>query len=227
MTFVLNVLHKDFSLLAADRRGNAAGPLTITSGTLTFTAPPGTVIEGVRKIRVTSDGGRAVGFAGETAAHPYLPSFSDVTTNDEALRCIRTWVETYFDFGAREKLLRGEPRMENSAILSFFDSQSSAFFASLHVFTQFSNATELYARKANTRPMLLHVGSGSGHFEKTVGLDEINSFIDRLAAGTTLEERLAWLDDTFLKVSNLDKGCGATYDAVVATRENPLFAKIR
>jgi hypothetical protein len=128
MTFLLNILHKDYSLLATDRKGTAPGPVTITSGKVTISMPGGAVIEGVKKIRLTKNNRYAVGFAGNTDAHGYLDSFVDMNTAESAVRLIRANSESYFDFNERDRMLRREPEMENHIILTFFDPDKQAFF---------------------------------------------------------------------------------------------------
>ena len=67
----------------------------------------------------------------------------------------------------------------------------------------------------------------SNNFEKAVGLEEINSFVKRLAEGLDLEQRLAWFDQAFAKVSAIDTGCSSSYEVVIATRDAPQFTSLR
>jgi hypothetical protein len=227
MTFVLNVLHKDYSLLVADTLSGAAEDLTVTTGSLTITVPKGGTIEGFKKIRVSNDQRLALAFAGATNDHAYLESFSNTVNEVDAMRLLRNHMESRFDFNERDKLLAGKGFMENSALLTFFDPEHEAFISTLSIWQPLSNATDTKARKANPSPFLLHIGSGSSKFEEAVGKDEINTFITSLESGSSLEERLAWIDVAFEKVSHIAAGCGVTYEAVLATRDDPVFRFVR
>ncbi len=227
MTFVLNILHKDYSLLAADRRGKSEGPVTMTTGGFSITTSGNTVIDGVQKIYLSKNAEQAVGIAGTVGDHGYLGAFSDVSDGQTALECVSDFVHLAFDFDARDRMLNNEAVMENQSIVTFFDPDKGAFFSSLYLFTPFTHAVQLYARRANASPILLHVGSGSSNFEKAVGLEEINSFVKRLSEGLDLEQRLAWFDEAFAKVSAMDSGCSASYEAVIATRDTPQFTSLR
>lgn len=227
MTFVLNLLHKDYSLLATDRRGTSDGPVTLTAGNIQIHTQGNTLIEGVKKIRLSDDKRRSVAFAGRTSDHGYLDAFAKAGTAQTAMQCVRSHMESFFNFEDRDRMLRGEPIMENQSIVSFFDAEKEAFFSSLYLFSPYSSGHQLYARKSNPAPQLFHVGSGSTHFEKAVGLDEINSFISRLKEGLNLAEQLVWLDMAFGKVSSIDAGCGTEFEAVLSTRADPEFRYIR
>lgn len=227
MTFVLNILHKDYSLLATDRRGKSNGPVSMTAGGISITTSGDTVIDGVQKIYLSKSAHQAVGIAGTVGDHGYLGAFAAVSDGQGALECLNDFVQLAFDFGERDRMLNGEALMENQSIVTFFDPDKGAFFSSLYLFTPFSHAVDLYARRANAGPVLLHVGSGSSNFEKAVGLEEINSFVKRLAEGLDLEQRLEWFDEAFAKVSALDPGCSPSYEAVIATRDVPQFTSLR
>lgn len=227
MTFVLNILHKDYSLLVADRKGHAKGPVTVNAGSITVTMTNGGIINGVRKIHLNGAANCALGYAGQTDAHKYLDQLIGTANGQSALRCVTDYVHKNLAIDSLEEILPGAPTMENQLIVSFFDEATEAFFSSYHLFTRFNSGTHITARKQNASPTLLHVGSGSANFEKAVGLDAINSFIADLKDGMGLADRLAWLDGAFEKVSAIDPGCGSDYDAVLATRDDPAFVFIR
>lgn len=227
MTFVLNILHKDYSLLATDRRGKSDGPVKMTAGGISITTSGNTVIDGIKKIYLSKNADQAVGIAGTVGDHGYLEAFPDVRDGQSALECVSDFVQLAFDFGARDRMLNGEALMENQSIVTFFDPDKEAFFSGLYLFTPFSHAVQLHARRANASPILLHVGSGSNSFEKAVGLEEINSFVKQLSEGLDVEQRMAWFAEAFAKVSALDPGCSPSYEAVIATRDAPQFTSLR
>jgi len=227
MTFVLNVLHKDYSLLVADTLSGAAEDLTVTTGSVTITVPKGGTIEGFKKIRVSNDQKLALAFSGATNDHAYLESFSNTVNEVDAMRLLRNHMESRFDFNERDKLLAGKGFMENSALLTFFDPKHEAFFSTLSIWQPLSNATDTRSGKAKPSPILLHIGSGSRKFEEAVGKNEISAFISSLESDLSLEEQLKWIDMAFEKVSHVAAGCGMHYEAVLATRDDPLFRFVR
>lgn len=226
MTFVVNLIHKDFSLLAADRQGNSDGPVTLKMGSLTVNVAGKTTIEGMKKIVVSDNGKMALGFAGTWSDHKYIESFKQCATPVAAMKVISGYMEEFFDFEKRDSMLSGAPQMENQGLMTFLDEEKGAYFTQLFLFTRFSNGTSLSARKTNPSPMLCHVGSGSTHFEKAVGLEEINAFIKRVSEGADLNAQLEWLTTAFDKVSATAPGCGTTFDVVLSTRENSMFISI-
>lgn len=213
--------------MVSDTLGNADGPITLTSGSLTISVPSGALMEGVKKTRLSDNKRMAVGFAGSTGAHGYIEVFTEASTPEDAMRCVRSHIESHFDFSLRDALIEGKARMEHSLILSFFDLEKEAFFSSMYGFTNFSSWSDLSVRRANPAPILLHVGSGSSHFEKAVGLEAINSFVAEVERGMALEDQLKWIDDAYEKVSLVAPGCGAQFEAAIATRDQPEFMFIR
>ena len=103
MTFILNILHKDFSLLAADRKGNSQGPVTATVGKITIVMPSGAVIEGMKKILLPRNHKFAVAFAGSTSDHGYLDSLTELETFEDAATRIRSHMEAHYQFQGRDK----------------------------------------------------------------------------------------------------------------------------
>lgn len=227
MTFILNVLHKDHSLMVSDTLGNAAGPLKLTAGPLTMEVPSGGLVEGMRKTFLSANKRFALGYAGTTDAHGYIDTFKECSAPEEAMRCVRGHIESHFDFDCRDDLLDGKGLQENSLILSFFDAEKAAFFSGIYGFSRLSSWNNIYARRTATAPILLHVGSGSSFFEKAVGLDAINDFVLDIEKGLEIEGQLQWIAEAYEKVSLVAPGCGAQFEAAIATRDKPEFRFIR
>jgi len=223
MTFILNLLHKDFSLIAGDKQGNAVKPGTLKVGATTIHHNGKLTVEGIRKVFLTGNKHVALGYAGNTGDHGYVQAFSRTDTGESAIRCVRQHMDSFFRFECRDSFLNSEPRMENSALISFFDDEKSAYWTALTSFTQFSSHTDLSARRQNPSPILIHIGSGSTHFEAAAGLDAINKFIEDVKIGASLEAQLEWFQEAFYKVSAVAPGCGTNFDAVLSTRESPEF----
>jgi hypothetical protein len=226
MTFVLNLIHKDFSLVAADKQGNSDGPTTLTTGGLKIHVKGKLTIEGMNKITLTTNKKMALGFAGNTGAHNYRDAFVGSETPKDGMLCIRRHMESYFNFDQRDLFLEGKGQMENAVLLSFFDNEKSAYFTNMSFFTQFSNHTSFTARWKNPSPVLCHIGSGSSHFESAVGADAINKFIKEVTAGADLTAQLGWFEEAFQKVSAIAPGCGIDFNAVLSTRTCPEFMHV-
>lgn len=227
MTFVLNILSKDYSLIAADRKGTSHGPIEMKVGSLSISIPQGGVIDGVNKLRVNEVRNCVVGIAGTLEAHAYIDEFQKCSEGRQAVRTITAWLERQLAVENLEDYLTDAPTMEHQLIATFFDETSGAFYSCLHLFTRFRTYTNIDARFQNPQPMLLHVGSGSGNFEKAVGLDAINAFLNRLREGLSVEERLEWIANAFRAVSEIDDGVGVDFEAVMATRETRTFETVK
>ena len=209
--------------MAADRQANSAGPATIAIGSMTIKLTGNTRIEGVKKIYLTKDRRIALSFAGNTGDHTYLTEFLESNSPSAAMRTVRVHMESQYDFEMRDLLLEAKPQMENQVLLSFFDSDRSAYFTNMSFFTRLATRTGLDARKLNPMPILCHVGSGSNEFENAVGIDEIRKFIGEVKGGADLPTQLQWFATAFESVSKIAAGCGSSFDAVLSTRQKPEF----
>lgn len=228
MTFVLNLLHKDFSLIAADKQGNANGPVAFSIGEMNIQInSPKTTIEGIQKVFLSDNRAMALGIAGTLGEHEYINLFSRAESPVQGMKCIRDHMEAKFRFDQRDLLLNGQDVMQNQSILSFFDAEKGAFFTTFNAYTPFSNLTCTYARRQSPTPMLVHAGSGSSMLESAVGLESINQFIADVEKGANLALQLEWFEKTFKAVSKVASGCGEDFNAVLASRENPHFVFVR
>jgi hypothetical protein len=96
MTFVLNILHDEYSLLAADRQANVEGPSTVTVGGTTIRSSTGIKIEGFHKMKVSKCGAVAVGVAGSVREHPYFESFDKIEGVNNAVKTILDAIQSVF-----------------------------------------------------------------------------------------------------------------------------------
>ncbi|WP_348684822.1 hypothetical protein [Aeromonas bestiarum] len=225
MTFILNVLHKDMSLLAADRKATAKGPTTITMPGITIHAEGGATIHGYKKLSVNKAKNLVLGIAGNTQDHAYSKIIENSASIDDALLVIRTHMEQFLSVHDRAKIISFTSSTENQGIASFFDEDIGTYFSNIFLFSPVHNYTRLYARTIDGA-RLLHVGSGSDRFEEAVGLEEINSFIASLNGACTPEACIPWIQDAYKKVSELDAGTGEDVVFEVSTRTNPEFRSI-
>jgi hypothetical protein len=227
MTLVINVLHKDFSLLAADRQANANGPTTITAGRLTINFPNGGMITGLfPKVITTANCTAAVGSAGTIAEHTYLAPFKAATSAEVGIGAVRDAAYGFFNFTERERFLDGEGQMINSSITSFFDAEKDSFWSFVICYTRFMFSQDVYARKANATAQVLSVGSGHDTLAKKIDGEEIERFTASIAESWSEPELAQWLERCFQNVSAENKSVGDTYDALIATRADPLFRSL-
>jgi hypothetical protein len=225
MTFILNVLHKDFSLLLADNKANANGPTTIKMGNITINAAQGATIFGFQKIYLNRPNTLAVGIAGTIQDHKYITKVGEDEDINESLKKIRSHMEEYLKIDNRTEVMQKESRMENQSIATFFDSHSAAYFSNIYLFSDIHNATRLYcAHSAGAR--LIHVGSGSNVFEKAVGLQEIQKFTGSVTSIDNVDNYFSWIKEAFAKVSALDSRVSKDVVGWLSTRGNPIFIKI-
>lgn len=226
MTFILNILHKDFSILVSDRKGIATGPCTINMPGITIHVKDGATIQGVKKIYLSKDKLLALGIAGNTQDHPYTAAVEEGTSINESLRSIRQHMEGFLRIEDRASVLKLGSFMENQGIVTFFDSVQNAYFSSLHVFSIVHNAMKLYCHINDKSSLLIHIGSGSNLLEKAVGRDEILKFASSVQSIEQLDHCLEWLKLTYKKVSEIDPGSGEDFVAVVSTRDRPEFRTV-
>lgn len=224
MTLIINVLHKDFSLLAADRQANASGPTTITIGNLRVELPNGGKIIGLfPKVITTANGTAALGSSGTTAEHTYLEAFKSATSAEMGLRAVRDVAHGFFDFNERELLLRGEIQMINSSITSFFDAEKDSFWSFIINYTRFAFSQSVYARRVNASAQIFSVGSGHDALARILDGEEHDKFIASITKSWREMDLALWLERCFKAVSDEDNTVGDTYDALIAHRNDPFF----
>ena len=224
MTFILNLLNTDFSLLVSDRKGCIDGPVTLTMGKLTIRSQSGVNLMGVKKLYFNADSSMAFGFAGNTADHGCIPAIEKSGTPSEGMSILRKHMDEYLWADHRAEVAHHQgPYVQNQAIATFFDPDVKLYFSTLHLYSRISYSTELLRI---TRPLLTHIGSGSNAFEKAVGVEEIRRFAGSVGTVERLDEYLGWLKEAFKKVSAIDTGCGEEVRAVLSTKADPAFREI-
>ncbi|WP_137910650.1 hypothetical protein [Ralstonia sp. 3PA37C10] len=224
MTLIVNLLHRDFSLIAADKLANATGPATITTGGLTIKMPNGGKIEGLfPKVIGTANGCAAVGSAGTIAEHTFVGTFKAATSPGDALAAVRIAAHDFFDFAERDTFLAGTGQMVNESIVSFFDEEKSAFWTFIIKYTRFDSHQFAYARRQNPKPHVFSVGSGNPTLSEKVSNEEIQRFTAAISEEWNEPQLDQWLAGVFQTVSDANESVSASFDALIATRDNPVF----
>ena len=179
MTFILNALHKDFSLIASDRKATSEGPISLkANGTTINIVSEGTItIEGYQKIYLSKLGNMAVGHAGNTADHGYINSINTVDNINSALSIIRSHMDEFL-VQDHKRLLETQSFTDNAGIATYHESETGMFFSNIYTFSTIHSYTRLYA--GHEEGCLIHVGSGSSCFSSAVGSEEIDRFAKSL-----------------------------------------------
>lgn len=224
MTFILNVLHKDFSLLASDIKATAKGPTTIKMPGITIHAEKGAMIHGYKKIYLSKSGNIAVGFAGTTGDHSYISKVEESEGVDSTLSLIRGHMEGFLNIQDHKAVLELSSFMENQGITTYYEPETKEFFSNIYIFSPIHNYTRLYSSPPETGHFI-HVGSGSSVFESAVGLEEITQFAGSLKSISDIPACIEWIKQAYKKVSAIDKGSGEEVVAFLATKEEPVFVE--
>lgn len=223
MTFILNVLHRDMSILAADRKAIAERPVASTPDMAVHTGGP-SVVHDYNKITLNSSRSLALGIAGHTQDHYYLQTIQQSASIDDWFWTIRKHMEGFLRVHDRSSLRTLTSFMANQCIASFFDRDADAYFTNTVLFSPIESQTRLHRPTDGVK--VFHAGSGSEHFEKAVGLANIESFIASTKDSCTIEACIPWMHDAYRKVSASDPGSGAEAVFVVSTRADPKFHPI-
>jgi len=220
MTFILNILHRDMSILAADRKAIAGLP-NIVSPDRSVHAGGSSIVHDYKKITLHSSENLALGIAGHTQDHYYIPTIGWSVSIDEVLWKIRKHIEDFLRFDDRAGLKALTSFTVNQGIASFFDQNTDTYFTNTFLFSPIEIQTRLH--RGRDEIQILHAGSGSEHFKKAVGLEDIETFKDSIKNSCTPEACIPWMQDAYRRVGANDPGSGAEAVFVVSTRSNPKF----
>jgi hypothetical protein len=223
VTFILNLLHSDMSILATDRKALAEWPVTATPD-MTVHSGGSSIVRDYKKITLNSSRSLALGIAGHTQDHYYTQKIEWSVSVDEGLSIVRKHMESFLRVHDRAGLSTLTSFAVNEGIASFFDQGTGMYFSNTFRFSPVGNETRLHRATDGVR--ILHAGSGSAHFEKAVGLVNIDTFIASSKNSCTPEECIPWMQDVFRRVSCSDSGSGAEAVFVVSTRSSPKYRSI-
>jgi len=222
VTFVLNILHRDMSILAADRKAIAGGLDTAALG-MSAPADSGSVVSDFNKITLNSRLCLAIGIAGNTHEHYYIPEIRLSASVNDVLSEIRRSMEYFLRVNDRSALKLLPPFMVNQSIATFFDKDADMYCTNTFLFSPVENQSRLHS--GGDVAKIFHAGSGSKYFEEVVGMECIESFVSSTKESCTPEECIPWMQDAFEKVSARDNYSGSEAMFVVSTRANPKFSK--
>ena len=186
-------------------------------------AEGGPLVSDFNKITLNPSLGLAIGIAGNTHEHFYLPEITLCANISEVLSKIRKNMEYFLRVNDRTLLKSLPPFIVNQSIVTFFDKEADIYCTNTFLFSPVENQTRLHS--GGDVAKVFHAGSGSQHFENAVGLESIESFTSSTKISCTPEACIPWMQDAFEKVSAKDQYSGAEAVFFVSARANPKFSK--
>jgi hypothetical protein len=191
--------------LAADQLAIAGRPV---AAALDMAVHPvgGFTVHDYQKITLNSNGSLALGIAGQTQDHCYTQLIKHSASIDDGISIIQKHMTEFLRFYDRINLSTLSSFTVNQGIASFFDEQAATYFSNAFSFSPVHNQTRLYPGADEVK--VFHVGTGSEHFEKLGGLEDIKTLIDATKNSCTPEGCISWMLDAFKKVSASDANTG-------------------
>ncbi len=222
MTFILNVLHKDMSILAADSMAIAEQRVKTTPDMTAHTVE-GCRVNDYKKITLSSGKSLALSIAGHTQDHYYTQTIKHSDGIDDWLLTIRKHMDKFLRIHDRTSLSTLTSFTVNQGIASFFDPQLQMYFSNTFLFSPVENQTRLYRGKDDVQ--LFCAGTGRQHFDKAKlnGLIDIESLGVSIQNSRTPEACIPWIQDVYRKVSASDANSGAEPVFAASTRPDPKF----
>ena len=211
------------SILAADQKAIAELPCTAIPD-VALRAEGASIIHDYKKITLHLSKSLALGIAGRTQDHYYLPTLDWSVSINELLSKIRKHQESFLRIHDRTGLNTLTSFEVNQGIASFFDQEAGMCFTNTFLFSPVEIQTRLH--RGRDEVQIFHAGAGSEHFKKVVGLDEIDTFKASIKKSCTPEVCVPWMQDVYRKVSASDSGSGAEAAFVVSTKSNPKFRPV-
>ena len=223
MTFILNLLHKDFSLIASDRKARSEGPTTLRMQNITVNLANGATIYGIKKLYLSKNNSLALGIAGQTNDHAYLDKLQEGVDTHEIRSMVRKHMEGFLE-NDHEAMLEIHSFTNNSAIATYHEPLSKLFFSNLFSFSPIHNSTRLWSGSENAR--LIYTGSGSEAFVSEMSSDEIEQFLGSVQCFDDIPSCIEWARKAYKIVSAFDEGTGEEMIAYLATSEKRNFTSI-
>jgi len=225
MTFLMNVIHDDFSLLVADKKANTRGQTTIQFGNLTVNLEEGGSIIGFNKIFTNSKTDLILGIAGDANQHKYLDDFNSSVTANDSIHWIEKFIDNQLAFNNRVQFLENYSQKENQGILSFYDDETSKFYSFVFTFNPCCKYMQLFQTVENTLVITTR-GSGQQHFMKIFDQKSLDKLIAETHGREDIQKVISWITPIYKKVSEMDDCVSQDFDEWLATKDNPSFKQI-
>lgn len=219
MTFVVNVLHKNMSIIATDQKAVARSQHTSMPNIGNETKGI-TIVDDYNKITRNSGARLALGIAGNTHDHYYTPEIELCPSVDEVLVKIRKHMDNFLCIHDRKRLSTLSRFMANQGIASFFDQEVGTFFTYTYLFSPIETQNRLHRAAKGIK--ILHAGSGSEYFQRELG-EEVEKFTASANESCTVEACVIWLKEVFRKISAIDPDTGPEALFVMANTADSRF----
>ncbi len=213
MTFILNILHKEISIVASDDKAFAGG--------YNIKAPESNAVYDFNKISLHAGENLALGMAGNSQDHYYHPTLFPYTSIDEVILKIRKHMEEYLRVHNRPSLSSLESFEVNDGIVSFYDKNMESYYTYTFLFSPVHNQNRLH--RAKDIVQIFTSGSGSKTYEKLKKEAIIEPYVAPANEEITPESCIRWVQDVFAKVGANDITCGAKTKTFVSSRSDTKF----
>ena len=205
MTFILNILHKDFAILMADTRS-----VTIGDNGEHLS------IDETHKISLYLDNKIAIGIAGEQSDHDFYQTEIDInaTSVAAALSIIDDYINGNFSFRSDANV--------GSAV--FFDAEKQSFCIKYYKYGCTTSPSSTSLEIGNDSINICQFGSGSRCITPAIS-EHIDSFSAELNEhGLNLQKAKIFAEKLFRYVSLLDEYVGSSFEIFYATKSFQTFS---
>ena len=223
MTFIVNILHKDFSIISSDRRASTEGPTTIQVDRITIHAEQGTTIQGFKKLFLSKDMTVALGMSGSANEHRYTGEFENTDHILPALALIRLNME-HFLLQDYTSLALNDSFVNNEVIATYCSPETGSFFSNVFQFSPIHNCTRLYMGTDKAR--LIYVGSGSNIYDSHPQLEKLRQSFPEDEPLNNIQSYLDWIKQTYRAVGACDEHTSEEMVVFFATQRDPLFVEV-
>ena len=220
MTLILNLLHKDFSILVADRRASSSGPVTLEAGNLVVTATKGITIDGFNRLFLSKDSRCAIWVSG--AAEEHVPYVSDVQRSvgvHKIREIIHGFLVGYPTHESSAKVRFGSTIKLNAGILTYFEPTIERFYTQCYEFSLVRLAATLCTGEETVTRFTVGSGSIAEIDEKAnVRFEEYHQSIKTIA-----DIDMGEIKAFYKAVSDVDPDVGTEISVLAASRSALCF----
>lgn len=217
MTLILNILHKDMSVLAADKNAIAEW-LVSPMSFFAVRSDKGHLVLDFNKLTMNSSRTLALGIAGLTKDHCYTQQIEQSNTIDDGLRIIRKHIEDFVPSYDRASLRVLSTFRANEGIATFYDQNMGNYFTYKYLFSPIELQARLH--RGSDEVKVFYAGSATKHFVGENRLAEIAELIPLTESLNTPEECIHWMKEVYKRVSESDPEIGGVPTILVSTRSN-------
>ena len=203
MTFILNILHKDISILAADKHAVLIGG-----------AQNKPSINNYQKITLNSSNNFALGISGYTHEHAYTPEISFASGADECIIKIRRYMDNFLKIHDRKGLNELDDIMQNEGVATFYDDNLGTFYTNAYLFSAIEMRTKLH--RGTDEIKIFHAGTGSRYFNNDLNIQDLFK----------IDEVIDSIKNVYKNINNKDIYTGSDVTIFIARNIDGKFSEI-